>query len=74
MMHTGYFLEFTTIIEHYNEVIPDVNNTTMDPRLAKGPSVVKMELTTSEREDLESFVMTLTGSALYSDVRWSSPF
>ena len=33
-----------------------------------------MELTTSEREDLESFVMTLTGSALYSDVRWSSPF
>ena len=74
MMHTGDFLEFTTIIEHYNEVIPDVNNTTMDPRLAKGPSVVKMELTTSEREDLESFVMTLTGSALYSDVRWSSPF
>lgn len=74
MMHTGDFLEFTTIIEHYNEVIPDVNNTTMDPRLAKGPSVVKMELTTSEREDLESFVKTLTGSALYSDVRWSSPF
>ena len=74
MMHTGDFLEFTTIIEHYNEVIPDVNNTTMDPRLAKGPSVVKMELTTAEREDLESFVMTLTGSALYSDVRWSSPF
>ena len=74
MMHTGDFLEFTTIIEHYNEVIPDVNNTTMDPRLAKGPSVIKMELTTSEREDLESFVKTLTGSALYSDVRWSSPF
>ena len=74
MMHTGDFLEFTTVIEHYNEVIPDVNNTTMDPRLAKGPSVVKMELTTSEREDLESFVKTLTGSALYTDVRWSNPF
>ena len=74
MMHTGDFLEFTTIIEHYNEVIPDVNNITMDPRLAKGPSVVKMELTTSEREDLESFVKTLTGSALYADIRWSSPF
>jgi hypothetical protein len=42
--------------------------------LAKGPSVVKMELTTSEREDLESFVKTLTGSALYADIRWSSPF
>ena len=26
MMHTGDFLEFTTIIEHYNEVIPDVDN------------------------------------------------
>lgn len=74
MMHTGDFLEFTTIIEHYNEVIPDVDNRTVDPRLVRGVSSVQMELTTSEREDLELFIKTLTGSNIYSDTRWSSPF
>ena len=74
MMHTGDFLEFTTIIEHYNEVIPHVDNRTVDPRLVRGVSSVQMELTTSEREDLELFIKTLTGSNIYSDRRWSSPF
>ena len=74
MMHTGDFLEFTTIIEHYNEVIPNVDNRTVDPRLVRGVSSVQMELTTSEREDLELFIKTLTGSNIYSDTRWSSPF
>ena len=74
MMHTGDFLEFTTIIEHYNEVIPNVDNRTVDPRLVRGMSSLQMELTTSEREDLELFIKTLTGSNIYSDTRWSSPF
>lgn len=74
MMHTGSFLEFTTIVEHYNEVIPDVDNRTVDGRLVRGLSSVKLELTSTERADLEAFVKTLTGSKMYSDERWSSPF
>ena len=74
MMHTGNFLEFTTIVEHYNEVIPDVNNRTVDGRLVRGLTSVKLELTSTERADLEAFVRTLTGSNMYSDERWSSPF
>jgi cytochrome c peroxidase len=74
MMHTGNFLEFTTIVEHYNEVIPDVNNRTVDGRLVRGLTSVKLELTSTERADLEAFIRTLTGSNMYSDERWSSPF
>jgi cytochrome c peroxidase len=74
MMHTGNFLEFTTIVEHYNEVIPDVNNRTVDGRLVRGLTSVKLELTSAERADLEAFVKTLTGVNMYSDERWSSPF
>ena len=74
MMHTWGFLEFTTVIEHYNQVIADVNNTSVDTRLNRGSTSVKLELTYAERDDLEAFIKTLTGSNIYTDVRWSSPF
>lgn len=74
MMHTGNFLEFTTIVEHYNEVIPDVDNRTVDGRLVRGLTSVKLELTSTERADLEAFVRTLSGSKMYTDARWSTPF
>jgi cytochrome c peroxidase len=74
MMHTGNFLEFTTIVEHYNEVIPDVNNRTVDGRLVHGLTPVKLEFTSTERADLEAFIKTLTGDNIYTDERWSSPF
>jgi cytochrome c peroxidase len=74
MTHTGNFLEFTTIMEHYNEVIPDVNNRTVDGRLVRGLTSVKLELTSTERADLEAFIKTLTGHNVYTNERWSSPF
>ena len=74
MMHSGNFLEFTTIVEHYNEVIPDVNNRTVDSRLVRGLTPVKLEFTSTERTDLEAFIKTLTGHNVYTDERWSSPF
>jgi len=74
MMHTGDFIEFKTVIEHYNEVIPDVNNNTLDLRLRRGPNRLQLELTATERTALEAFVKTLTGSNVYTDARWSDPF
>lgn len=74
MMHTGDFIEFQTVIEHYNEVIADVNNTTLDMRLRRGPNRLQLELTATERAALEAFVKTLTGSNVYTDARWSDPF
>jgi cytochrome c peroxidase len=74
MMHTGDFIEFQTVIEHYNEVIPDVNNNTLDLRLRRGNNGIQLELSANEREALEAFVKTLTGSTVYTDERWSSPF
>jgi cytochrome c peroxidase len=74
MMHTGDFIEFQTVIEHYNEVIPDVNNNTLDLRLRRGPNRLQLELTANERAALEAFIKTLTGSNVYTDTRWSDPF
>ena len=74
MMHTGDFIEFQTVIEHYNEVIADVNNNTLDLRLRRGPNRLQLELTANERTALEAFVKTLTGSDVYTDSRWSNPF
>ncbi|CAI8159271.1 MAG: Uncharacterised protein [Flavobacteriales bacterium UBA4585] len=61
-------------MEHYNEVIPDVNNRTVDGKLVRGLTSVKLELTATERTDLEAFVKTLTGNNIYTNERWSSPF
>ena len=74
MMHTGDFIEFQTVIEHYNEVIPAVNNNSLDLRLRRGPNRLQLELTATERTALEAFVKTLTGSSVYTDARWSDPF
>jgi cytochrome c peroxidase len=74
MMHTGDFIEFQTVIEHYNEVIPDVNNNMLDMRLRRDPNRLQLELTATERAALEAFVKTLTGSNVYTDARWSDPF
>jgi len=74
MMHTGDFIEFQTVIEHYNEVIADVNNNNLDTRLRRGPNRLQLELTATERAALEAFVKTLTGSNVYTDARWSNPF
>ena len=74
MMHTGDFIEFQTVIEHYNEVIPAVNNNSLDLRLRRGPNRLQLELTATERTALEAFVKTLTGSNVYTDARWSDPF
>jgi len=74
MMHTGDFFDFTTVVEHYNEVIQHENNHTVDAKLVRGDLRIQLELNTTERADLENFVKTLSGSNLYVDKRWSNPF
>jgi cytochrome c peroxidase len=66
-MHNGAFTSLAQVIDHY-VTIPD--NPNLDPRLRRPP----LNLTPQQRLDLEAFLLTLGGNALYTDPKWSDPF
>jgi cytochrome c peroxidase len=67
MMHDGSHTSLAAMINHY--ISPPVN-ANLDPRLNRPP----LNLNAGQRNDLAAFLRTLTGSALYTDPKWSSPF
>jgi cytochrome c peroxidase len=71
-MHDGGFSTLAQIINHYN-VIPG-DNTNLDPRLRRLGGVQNLGLSQQQKDDLAAFLRTLTGSAVYTDVKWSNPF
>ena len=72
LMHNGSFT-IAQVINHYN-AIPG-NNPNLDPRLRRpGGQVQMLNLTPQDRADLEAFLLTLSGNAVYTDQRWSNPF
>lgn len=60
------------VINHYDSIPVDNNN--LDARLRPGGNLARLRLTTQEKGNLIAFVRTLTGSAVYTDARWSDPF
>ena len=71
-MHDGGFATLAQIINHYN-VIPG-DNTNLDPRLGV-PAACRTSVSASQQmNDLAAFLRTLTGSAVYTDEKWSDPF
>ncbi len=71
-MHDGSFATLAQVINHYN-LIP-ANNTNLDPRLQRPGGVQSLNLTQTQKDNLVAFLGTLTGSAVYSDAKWSDPF
>lgn len=73
LMHNGSFTTIAQVINHY-DVIP-ADNPNLDPRLRRpGGGVQRLNLTPQQRLDLEAFLLTLSGTAVYTDQRWSNPF
>ncbi|GEP42789.1 cytochrome-c peroxidase [Brevifollis gellanilyticus] len=73
LMHDASLATLGAVINHYNTIPAD--NTNLDPRLRRpGGNVQNLNLTTQERNDLVAFLRTLTGSTIYTDAKWSSPF
>jgi len=61
------------VVEHYNR-IPEDNNR-LDQRLRRPGGVLqRLNLSETQKADLVEFLKTLTGSAVYTDPRWSNPF
>ncbi|HEV2841266.1 MAG TPA: cytochrome c peroxidase [Chthoniobacterales bacterium] len=72
-MHNGTFTTIAQVINHYAAIPAD--NPNLDPRLRRpGGGVQTLNLTPQQRLDLEAFLLTLSGNAVYTDQRWSDPF
>lgn len=72
-MHHGGQATIADVINHYNLIPGD--NTNLDPRLRRpGGAVQSLNLTQLQKDQLAAFLRTLTGSAVYTDAKWSNPF
>jgi cytochrome c peroxidase len=70
-MHDGSLTTIDAVIEHYNNL---TDNPNLDPRLRPGGHPQKLQVTSQERDALIAFLKALTGTAVYTDSRWSDPF
>jgi cytochrome c peroxidase len=71
LMHNGSFTAVAQVIDHYSAV-PD--NPKLDFRLRQNGTAQTLNLTAQDRLDLEAFLLTLSGNAVYTDPKWSNPF
>ena len=73
-MHTGNIATLQAAIGHYNTITIAPGNTNLDPRLRPGGNGQQLNMTGAEMNALQSFLLTLAGSNVYVDSKWSSPF
>ncbi len=74
MMHTGNFATLQNVIGHYGRINLVNGNTRLDARLKPNGFGQQLNLTATEVQAVVSFIKTLTGSAVYTDTKWSDPF
>lgn len=74
MMHTGNLATLQTVIGHYGTINLAPGNTNLDPRLRPNGFGQQLNLTAPEVNALIAFLRTLSGTNVYVDAKWSSPF
>jgi cytochrome c peroxidase len=75
LMHDGSLTTIRQVIDHYNAIPDDPANTNLDNRLnPPGPGTQNLNLTDAEKDALEAFLRTLTGTDVYTNEIWSDPF
>lgn len=74
MMHTGNLVTLQNVIGHYGTINLAPGNTNLDPRLRPNGFGQQLNLTAPEVNALIAFLRTLSGTNLYVDSKWSSPF
>lgn len=72
LMHNGAFMGLMQVIDHYNAVPQNQQNTNLDQRL-QGPGG-NLNLTQPQKGSLVAFLRTLTGKDVYTNEKWSNPF
>lgn len=74
-MHVGDITSIRGAITHYNTNI-NLNpaNTNLDPRLTPGGNPQRLNLSTTEIDNMVAFIRTLSGTNVYTDRKWGDPF
>lgn len=72
-MHIGVSDNFMTVLTHYDN-ITITGNPDIDVRLRPNGIGQNLNMTVAERDDVLAFIKTLTGSDVYTNVKWSDPF
>lgn len=67
MMHNGSFTSIQQVIDHYSAIPAGIPNSAF----FQGQT---LNLTPQDRVDLENFLRTLSGTAVYTDPKYSNPF
>lgn len=80
-MHDGSLATIRDVIEHYNAIQEPLSEpplsefrNTIDNRLFPGGNPQRLNLTETEKDQLEAFLLTLTGASIYTDEKLSDPF
>ncbi|MEZ4818412.1 MAG: hypothetical protein R3A45_00415 [Bdellovibrionota bacterium] len=71
-MHDASLGSLEDVIEHYNSGI--ALNDDLDERLAPGGVPQNLGLSATEKQQLVDFLKTLSGSNVYTDPKYASPF
>ncbi|WBO85538.1 cytochrome-c peroxidase [Hymenobacter yonginensis] len=74
LMHTGGITTLQAAIGHYGTINLAPGNNRLDPRLRPNGFGQKLNLTAAEVNSLSAFLKTLTGTNVYTDPKWSTPF
>jgi len=75
MMHTAVIADLQTAIGHYGNLTnAAINNTNLDPRLKPNGVGQQLNLTATEVQAVIAFLKTLSGTNVYTDPKWSTPF
>jgi cytochrome c peroxidase len=74
MMHTGVIGSLQTVIGHYGTINLAPGNNNLDPRLRPNGFGQKLNLNANEVNDVIAFLRTLSGTAVYTNTKWSNPF
>ncbi len=80
-MHDGSLATLRDVIDHYDAIQEPANDpplsqfrATIDNRLFPGGNPQRLNLTNGQKDQLEAFLLTLTGVSIYTDEKLSDPF
>jgi cytochrome c peroxidase len=74
MMHTGVITTLQAAIGHYGTINIAPGNNNLDPRLTPGGIGQQLNLTATEVNAVIAFLRTLSGTDVYTNIKWSNPF
>ena len=80
-MHDGSLATIRDVIDHYDDIQAPTTEpplteflNTLDNRLTQNGNPQNLNLTDTEKDQLEAFLLTLTGASIYTDEKLSDPF